>query len=81
MHVRINITLPESTVQMLDLVSSRGNRSRLIDTAVRQFLKDKSRAELRQRLAEAYRRSAVEDLKIAAEWFPLEEEAWLRESK
>ena len=76
MHKRINITLPERTVRLLDRVAPRGDRSRLIDTAVRHFVAQKGRAKIRRRMVEGYRQSAQEDLEIAAAWFPLEEEAW-----
>ena len=78
MHRRINIYLPEQTVQLLDSVAPRGDRSRFIDHAVRHYIEQVGRARLRRQLAEGYRHGAQEDLEIAAEWFPIEEEAWPR---
>jgi CopG family transcriptional regulator/antitoxin EndoAI len=75
-NVRLNITLPESTVRLLDKAASRGKRSSLIDEAVRSYLKRASRTKLHKELAEGYRRDADLDLKIAEEWFPIDEEAW-----
>lgn len=40
MNRRLTITLPEQTVRMLDRAVSRGQRSRLIDEAVRRFIND-----------------------------------------
>ena len=37
MNRRLNITLPEQTVQMLERAVPRGQRSRLIDEAVTRF--------------------------------------------
>ena len=76
MQQRINITLPENTVKLLDHVAPRGDRSRFIDRAVRRYVKDISKANLRKSLAEGAKRNAALDLEIAAEWFPLDEEAW-----
>ncbi|MBI4558665.1 MAG: hypothetical protein HY706_13880 [Candidatus Hydrogenedentes bacterium] len=76
MHKRINVTLPVETVQLLDRVTSKGNRSRLIDTAVKYFVGQRSRRRLRKQLAEGYKRNTRLDLEIATEWFPLEQEVW-----
>ena len=76
MHKRINITLPEQTVRILDRVAPRGDRSRLIDAAVRHYVGKVGRSKLRRQLVEGYQQSGKEDLEIAAAWFPIEEEAW-----
>ncbi len=39
MHKRINVTLPEETLRAIDRVAGDGQRSRLIDFAVRRFLR------------------------------------------
>ena len=51
MNRRLNITLPEHTVRMLDRAVPRGQRSRLIDEAVTRFVKEQGRANLRRQLA------------------------------
>jgi CopG family transcriptional regulator/antitoxin EndoAI len=76
MSKRINVVLPDKTVAMLDRVASRGTRSRFIDRAVRHFVETHGRRTLREQLKAGYRANAERDLAIAAEWFPLEEEAW-----
>jgi CopG family transcriptional regulator/antitoxin EndoAI len=73
---RINISLPEETLALLDRVADKGDRSRLIDEAVRYYIDDKGRLELRKRLKEGAIRRAPRDLQLTEEWFPLEEEAW-----
>ncbi len=80
MNRRINITLPEKTVQLLDRVAQKGNRSRLIDRAVQRYVAEVGRANLRRRLKEGAIREAELDLQLAEEWFPLEEEAWRERS-
>ena len=76
MRRRINITLPEETVRLIDRLAERGDRSRLIDEAVKHFVSVVSRRNLRSRLREGAVRRAQRDLLVAEEWFSLEEEAW-----
>ena len=76
MSKRINIILPDTTVAVLDRVSTKGSRSRFIDRAVRHYVETQGRDSLRAQLKAGYRANAERSLAIAAEWFPLEEEAW-----
>jgi len=76
MSKRLSIILPDKTVAILDRVTTKSNRSRFIDRAVRQLVESEGKANLRARLKEEAIASADRDLAIAAEWFPLEEEAW-----
>ena len=76
MHRRINDTLPEETVRMIDRVATKGNRSRLIADAVTHFVQATGRAQLRKKLREGAIRRADRDLQLTREWFPLDEEAW-----
>ena len=75
MNKRLNITLPEETVRLMDRVAGKGRRSNLIDRAVRRYVKEETRANLRKQLAASYRANAQEDLRLAEDWFPLEEQA------
>ncbi len=52
MHQRINITLPQETLRLIDRVTKRGNRSQFIDKAVRYYIKTIGRENLRKRLKE-----------------------------
>lgn len=81
MHVRINITLPEQTVRLLDRIATKGKRSRIIDEAVREYVGKVGKRRLRKQLAEGYRQSAAEDSEIAAQWFVIDEEAWEKETQ
>ena len=76
MNKRINVILPTSTVAVLDRVARKGNRSALIDHAIRHYVKTQSQQNLREQLKLEGLANAQRDLEIAAEWFPLEEEAW-----
>ena len=73
MHRRLNITLPEETVRLMDRVAKKGDRSRLISDAVRRYVRELGRAELRRRLREGARRRAERDRSLAEEWFALED--------
>ena len=74
MNRRLNISLPERTVELIDRVAGRGRRSALIDLAVRRYVRDESRASLRRQLAEGARARGDRDLQLAEEWFPVEAE-------
>ncbi len=76
MSKRLNIVLPEKTVSVLDRLTTKGNRSRFIDRAVLHYVETHGKQNLREQLAAGYRANAERDLGMAAEWFPLEEEAW-----
>ena len=76
MNQRINVILPTATVAVLDKVATKGNRSALIDRAIRHYIKTQSRQSLRERLKQEALTNADRDLQMATEWFPLEEEAW-----
>jgi CopG family transcriptional regulator / antitoxin EndoAI len=78
MGKRINIMLPERTLAVLDRVAPRGNRSRFVSEAVLHYVESRGKQSLRQQLKAGYLANADENLRIAAEWFPLEEEAWRR---
>jgi CopG family transcriptional regulator/antitoxin EndoAI len=76
MSKRINIMLPERTVAVLDRVAGKGRRSQFISRAVLHYVESQGRQSLKERLKAGYLADTEESLKIAAEWFPIEEEAW-----
>jgi metal-responsive CopG/Arc/MetJ family transcriptional regulator len=69
MHQRINVTLPKETIKLMDRVSKKGDRSRLINEAVRHFIETVGLTNLRKRLKEGASARAERDLEIAEEWF------------
>ena len=81
MSKRINIMLPDTTMAVLDRVTTKGNRSRFISRAVLRYVRDQGTRSLREQLTAGYEANAGESLKIALNWFPLEEEAWQGESR
>ena len=74
MNKRLNITLPERTVALMDRVAGKGQRSRLIDQAVHRYVEEAGRANVRKQLREGARVRAERDVQLAGEWFALDEE-------
>lgn len=75
-YKRINITLPESTVAMLESVANTGGRSTLIDTAIRKHIQEIQKQDLREQIKAGSIANAERDLEMAREWFDIEEELW-----
>ena len=78
MSKRLNIILPETTLQVLDRVAPKGDRSRFISQAVLHYVQSRSASNLRERLKQGALANAGLDLEIAEEWFPAEQEVWKR---
>ena len=76
MNKRINIILPQATLAVLDRVAAKGNRSAVIDRAIQHYIRSHSQRNLRELLKQEAQVNAQRDLELAADWFPLEEEAW-----
>ena len=81
MHRRVNITLPEETIRLIDRVAAKGDRSHFIAEAVRHYVGARGRAKLRRRLREGAVRRAERDLQVVADWSSLDEEAWQRSKR
>jgi CopG family transcriptional regulator/antitoxin EndoAI len=73
---RLNISLPDETVRLLDRVAPKGERSHVIAEAVTRYVAEVGRANLRKRMKDRAVKRAELDLRIAEEWFPIDEEAW-----
>lgn len=80
MTKRLNITLPERTVTLIDRVAGKGQRSRLIAEAVERYVKEEGRAKLRRRLREGAEARAKRDLELAEAWLVLDEDEATRPS-
>ena len=76
MHRRINISLPEDTLALIDRVAKPGDRSRFIDEAIKHYVQEVGRSTLRKQLQEGALRRAKRDLALAEEWFGLDEDVW-----
>lgn len=78
---RVNITLPRETIELIDKLSEKRGRSSFLNDAVNFYVKKRGRTNIKRLLKEGALERASRDLEIAAEWFPLEEEAWLKRRK
>jgi CopG family transcriptional regulator/antitoxin EndoAI len=76
MSRRINIALPEATIQTIDRMTTPGQRSRFIDTAVQHFVAYRSTEALRSRLERAAVRDRDLDREVAADWFAVDRESY-----
>ena len=76
MTKRINVILPEQTLNVLDRVAIKGDRSRFITRAVHFYVESQGKQNLRDQLKAGYLANADRDLELASEWFPLDEEAF-----
>lgn len=72
---RINISLSESTIKLLDRIAPKGQKSRVISDALECYVEHKGKEELRRAVIEGAKSRAQRDLDLAEEWFPLENEA------
>jgi CopG family transcriptional regulator/antitoxin EndoAI len=73
---RVNVTLPRDTLHLVDRFVEKGDRSRFFNEAVRFYVKEAGRANLRKLLREGAQVRAERDLELAQKWFRLEDKAW-----
>jgi CopG family transcriptional regulator/antitoxin EndoAI len=71
---RVNVTLPFSTLRLLNRVAKKGARSQFIDQAVRFYIREASRSRLQKELRAGAIARAARDQQLADEWFPIESE-------
>lgn len=79
LHKRLNITLPASTVELLETVANKGERSIFIDTAIRSYIKQTKQESLRESLKKGAIARSQRDLNLSEEWFDIEEELWQKD--
>jgi len=75
MHRRINISLSEESVRLLDRIAPRGERSRYIEQLVVRSARNRN--ELRRLLKERALRRANHDRQVATAWDPMADLVWL----
>lgn len=73
---RINITLPEKTIQKIDKIVKEGKRSQFIDKAVNFYVEQKGKVQLRKSMKEGSIKRAQRDLEICDEWFLIDNQLW-----
>jgi CopG family transcriptional regulator / antitoxin EndoAI len=78
MHKRLNITLPENTVALIDEIAPKGDRSLFIDIAVRAYITQNQQETLREKLKAGAIARSMRDSQLSSDWFALEEELWTK---
>lgn len=73
---RINITLPESTVAMLETVADKGSRSTFIDLAIQNQIRSTRKQKLRDEIKAGAIANAERDLAMVREWDQIGDETW-----
>jgi CopG family transcriptional regulator/antitoxin EndoAI len=63
----------------MERVAGKGDRSRLIDEALKQYLRGATMKSLKKRIKEGSVRRFERDRALAEEWFLLDEEAWSKD--
>ncbi|TBR57660.1 hypothetical protein B4U84_16900 [Westiellopsis prolifica IICB1] len=76
MYRRINVTLPDKTLELLDQFAPKGDISRFIDEAIHNYIAQIHKHRLREQLKQGAIRRAERDRHLTEDWFALEEEAW-----
>ncbi|MBI1851504.1 MAG: ribbon-helix-helix protein, CopG family [Planctomycetes bacterium] len=77
---RINITLSEETIAVIDRLAKKAgvNRSRFLDQAARYYVQAMGKSSLKKLLVEGATVRAQEHRAMAEDWFPADAEAWAR---
>lgn len=75
-YKRVNITLPSKTIELLDGIAEKGNRSSFVDRAVRFYIEEAGRANLQKQLCEGAVAHSSRDLSIVEDWFLVDEQSW-----
>ena len=79
MQRRINISLSEGAVRLLDRLAPKGDGNRFLDELVRRTARD--RTQLRAQLKERAIRGVDLDRQVAVEWDPLADGVWRKLAK
>lgn len=65
--IRVNMTLPEDVIKLLNKKAKSGEKSAYVAEAIRQYAKKESQEELIKRMIEGYAATAEEDLNLYCE--------------
>jgi len=76
---RVNITLKNDTLHLLDRVAAKRKRSAFVDRAVRYYVKQIGQENLKKQLRLGAINRAERDLTVAEQWFAVDETGWPKE--
>jgi len=69
---RVNVTLPRETLSLIDRVTQKTNRSAFLDRAVRFYVAEAGRENLKKSLRVGAHARSDRDRAVVEEWFPVE---------
>lgn len=76
MGKRINVILPEATIDTIDRIAKPGERSRFINQAVRHYVGYRSAEALRAQVEHTVVRDRDLDRETANDWSAVDQEPW-----
>ena len=76
MDRKLNITISEATMQLIEETMPQENLEQLINKALNFYIKQNLSENLKEELRIGAIKRAERDLQLAEEWYELEEEAW-----
>jgi hypothetical protein len=65
----------------MERVAGKGDRSRLVDEALKKYLRGVTRKSLKKRIKEGSVRRFERDRPLAEEWFLIDEEVWPKDQR
>lgn len=74
--VRLTISMPIVAFNLLNQISAKNKRSKLIAEAVTRYAEELKKDALRKHLKEGYTARADRDREMTAEWFGIEQESY-----
>lgn len=75
---KVTLTMPQDLMQEVRARTPSRGQSKFVAEAVQYYIERQRLIELRERLIAGYQANAEADAAMAAEWAPLEDEAWLK---
>jgi metal-responsive CopG/Arc/MetJ family transcriptional regulator len=75
-NVRLNVILPKDLAESLNDIAGPRNRSRVISESIREYLRQRKKAELEKQLEEGYRAAAKENITLVKEFEAVDLEGW-----
>lgn len=75
---KVELVLPENLLEKVDSIAEKENmtRSEYMENAVRYYIEERERRELREQMISGYQEMADINLKISEEFYAAEQELW-----
>ncbi len=75
---KVELILPENLLETVDSIAKKENmtRSECIENAMRFYIEEREKRELREQLIRGYQEMAEINIKISEDFFSAEQELW-----